>query len=295
MNLMGSFKPRNYKSRKKTCKTNKDKYIFDKNDDVYLIKTTKEYIVTNWDYRGVLVLNRSSELVKKIFINKKLLIDKIYKQDDTNLIALYCPENLKFIFVNLQTKFIEEISTSDFPELQDGCLTNLYYWKENDFIVQSIKGIFFSIDLKQKAIMPVETSKLAQLSLDFHDYVEYISKIKDVVEIKTFFADMYQFTYYDSSARELGLIDTKNNYHLISSYYGDDIHDIYFMNDFFVVVNCDGVEKIEDKNIETLITSKNFYEFGWSDFDPKSNRVFVLSSYRKHLFHKQTILDCLNV
>lgn len=268
------------------------KYTFKDKGDIDLNEATKDYLVTNWSLKlksnKILISKKNVGLIKKISLGTNVYIDKIYVKHTTNTILLYCLETNAFFLIDIETEKISRIAIP--KSLKIDSLLTLYYWQDNIFIVEYASNKFLVFDIYQSTFTPLEIENLSLFSLEFYNFAKQIAQIEKRAARITLYPASYQFSYYDAYDNKLIFVDTKNELKKSVSYTVDDIHDIYYIHNFFIVIYCDRVEKIyNEKDIEKLIKPAASSEFRGSIFDFTTNRLFVLSRYWRGITKRMTL------
>lgn len=145
-------------------------HTFNPDDDIYIIASTKNYLVTNDNYHGIYLFNKNDNFSnQKINIKKQLSINCIFTHFDKDIAALYCPEDNHIIIINLTTYDTIFIIIPATLQLYENEFLPVYYWKEQTFIIITYDKRIFSIDIETKQIIAISSEILKQQ--DFYLYL----------------------------------------------------------------------------------------------------------------------------
>lgn len=258
-----------------------NQYLFDKKDDNYRVAISKNFVITNWDYRGICFLDKDFTTVDELFIKQDIIIDKIFCEFNGNKIGLYCPENEAFFIVDSLTREIKKIGIPKDLELDEGCLSSLYYWKNSICIVRSHHNQYFSISVETNTIEKKSENYIASEYSNFYSFALKIQERGANVEVITIFSESNQFTYKNASTKEIGFVDCKNNIHIVAAYEDDDIHAIYFVQNKFIVIHCNTIESIVSDTKDIILQADESCEFRESAYDSLSATIYILSRFWK--------------
>lgn len=172
-------------------------------EDLYFLELTDDFVVVNDRYQGLLVMDCTMQIVKKIFIMDDLLIDSAITHE--NKLILFCYDNECIVFVNLED--------DDKPVLRiemtvDGYFLPLFIWEKESVLLCVGQGTqLVRIDL-QNALMYEVKEGNSQLSSDVNE----VSRMK----VYRFYPNSHQvlanrdgnvciFNYRTNECKELGI------------------------------------------------------------------------------------------
>lgn len=258
-----------------------NKYLFDREDDNYQVAVSKNFVITNWGYQGICLLDKDLTKIDKFFIEQDIVIDKIFCEFNGDNIGLYCPENESFFIVNSLTREIKKIDILKDLALDEGCLSPLYYWKNGIFIVRSHRNKYFNISVEHNTIEESTQNWIARECSSFYKFILELQELGTDVEVVTIFPEFDQFTYKNASIKEIGFIDCKNHIRIVAAYENDDIHATYFVQNKFIVIRCNTIESVVSSTKDIIFQADESCEFRASAYDISSGRIYVMSRFWK--------------
>ncbi|AQY51480.1 hypothetical protein PWEIH_14891 [Listeria weihenstephanensis FSL R9-0317] len=101
------------------------KYMDIQNHDVYQMGATKDFIIINNGYTGIMIYDKELNIQKTMVIASELLISNIYSSLLNNFVVLLDAENEKLYVVNLMEETITSIDTNN-------KIFNDYYFVDSD-------------------------------------------------------------------------------------------------------------------------------------------------------------------
>ncbi|MCR5526477.1 MAG: hypothetical protein K6F39_03755 [Lachnospiraceae bacterium] len=153
-------------------------------NDTYFLQTVGNFIVINDDYNGVIIMDSDFERIDNISIMEDLCIYNSVVIDE-NLLLLFCPDNEKFVLVDIKKCNCKIYSI---PSNMEDEIIEKKFWNENEeLILETYSGNFYKLDLTK-----FEFSKIEKMI-----HVEEISqneKYDDCIK-KTFCDDIKGFLY----------------------------------------------------------------------------------------------------
>lgn len=207
------------------------------NNDIYFLEKVADMIVSNANYKGILVYNNQLEKIAHINLLENLMIYQAYKNENEYQILLDCPDNKCIAFVNLLTSEYRIISTGMYEKL---IFSPLYYWEDARIYLSTYKGEFYCIDLDGESLSKVNLSdkidKYRMLKTEFEKQNCSIYKIYSIekqilVNKSEQDSEKYELWNYREKVVKVAECKLKSNY-----------HDIEMSNNCIVKV---GEEKVE--------------------------------------------------
>jgi len=99
------------------------------NNDLYILATLGNVIVTNDDYTGLQLLDTSLDVIKKIPLLDNLCIYHIYKHFSKAELLLYCPDNACIAWIDISTLNHKIFPMGQF--IPENIFSPAYYWNDS--------------------------------------------------------------------------------------------------------------------------------------------------------------------
>ncbi len=121
------------------------KYI----DVLYFVDVLGNTVIVNDRYQGILLLNYDFEIIKKIYLDNEIVIDKILSKDDKLVLISY---EMQMIYtVDLKPIKVNKFNIKQFGNI---FFSNIYEWTENIIYLATIDGErYFKLDLVKNNLM----------------------------------------------------------------------------------------------------------------------------------------------
>jgi len=263
---------------------------FEKDTYTNHFKKTKNYLVnikgqsstTNDDnyVMKICLFNKELRLLREIPF-KYYCIEDILVKPDHDLLAIVCPEHNRVIIINLETERQEEIilppSLNSIYDGESDLYPSPLYWWENDlYIVSNIDNQLYRIDNKRLTAKVINLQELKKENINFYTFLK---KALTYTGIKNAVPHSSQFTYYNGE--EIGFVDIKNNKKYTALYLNNDIHEIFFFNNAFIVISCYVIEWVTKQGIRIVynLAKESHKEFRHSIFFPVMQQLITIDRY----------------
>ncbi|WP_206911733.1 hypothetical protein IGL98_002475 [Enterococcus sp. DIV0840] len=93
-------------------------------NDVYILKTTQNYIILNDNYEGLIVLDKNLNFSKKIYVAEDLFIYQAYSSELNDYVVIQDVENDILYSINIETNDIKKRNWKD--------IFSIYYYVEQE-------------------------------------------------------------------------------------------------------------------------------------------------------------------
>ncbi|RDU22604.1 hypothetical protein [Anaerosacchariphilus polymeriproducens] len=156
-----------------------------KENDIYFMEVTENKIIVNDNYEGIIVFDTNMNLLKKMRLFEDIIIYSSYDLGNDEIV-LFCPENEKILYINLEEyksivikideEFTDVVNLKLFSRGADSCkfITPQeeyieFSWK-NGLIRKSYQSMIFSCD--QKCIdRTIITDPMNRILVKNNDYI----------------------------------------------------------------------------------------------------------------------------
>lgn len=116
-----------------------------------------EKIVINDNYNGLIILNKDLEIIEKILFDEEVTIYSSYKNDINEELLLYCPDDNRFIFVDLKNFNYKYISIN--KDIEDMIFSDKYKWDISGIRIDTYCSNTISIDLENQSAIVLDKQK----------------------------------------------------------------------------------------------------------------------------------------
>ena len=124
-----------------------------KDNDIYILERTKDKIIINNNYQGLIFLNYNLEKIKNLNLFEGLLIYSIFQKKIDNELLLYCPENNCLIFIDLNSYKYKITRLDGFFEKV--VFSPLFFW-EDEIMLTDYNQNFYRISIIDAQIYKIE-------------------------------------------------------------------------------------------------------------------------------------------
>lgn len=134
---------------------------------VYFADYFGDFIIVNYEYVGLLFLNKKLEKVRSVDIFNNFVIEKTFFNLDHNRVLFFCREHNCFVLVNklFEIKIIN-LGEND----SDLVFSDLYYWSDKEILLSSYSGSIYSIHLQDYSFEKI-SEKYVQLEYPQFHYI----------------------------------------------------------------------------------------------------------------------------
>ncbi len=250
-------------------------HYFSSPNEAYAIALGKDYIITNYNYEGVHIFNKEGKILKKIILNRELIIDRIFTHFTYNVIALYCPLNQEIILLDIESEIATAIPIPSHIELDENELLPFYYWEENLLIVQRYDGTLIKINTHTTEITIVALKDLKTLSKNFYHCLKQSEAYVDNREIVDAQSNHYQVVYFNPKENEIGILEGKNNKQYTVEYLNNDIHNAFFDGKNIIVIGCYAIDIVNKDGIVQSLSCIKHRKLLHGIFIPPSEIIVI--------------------
>ncbi len=280
-----------------------DTYEFKKEQYVSHMRETKNYIVAlQSSSQGPSFVDMSNTYIKKIFVYDKQMrfirdilfkyscIEKVLVKPDEDVLAVVCPEHHRVVIVDIETEKQREIQLTQWSEdeyEQELYPSSLYWWEGDALFVYTVFDQIYRIDSAQLLATIIDKKELKVVCHDFYTLLQEADKYNG---IKVAYPEAYQFTYYDGE--NIGFVDLKNDRHYTALYLAEDVHEVFFYKNVFVVLSCYSIELVSQSEIKIAYTlsKESHSELRKALFLPSTGELLVVAEYWYESTRYDTVL-----
>lgn len=141
---------------------------------IYFVDYLGEFIIVNFDYGGLLVLNQKLEKIRAIDIFDDFVIEKVYFNNGHDTALILCQEQNCFVLVN-ELFDVTIINLNE--ESADIFFSDLYYWSEKEILISSYSGDIYSISLENNKFEKTSSKYVQTKYPSFFAYWKLTSKL----------------------------------------------------------------------------------------------------------------------
>lgn len=121
-------------------------------NDIYLLSTTRDYIIINNNYRGFFVLNYAFKVILSIDLNLDVIIDCVFCHE--NMLLMFCSERSLFVYIDAETGYYKQIPVNG----EDWICSPIYDWREDKVTLFNYTGEKLIVDIKNSTICLTENN-----------------------------------------------------------------------------------------------------------------------------------------
>ncbi|MBC2256438.1 hypothetical protein HCB46_13370 [Listeria ivanovii] len=119
------------------------------NNDIYEMGTTKDYIIINDNYTGIVVYNKECNKECNIKIDENLMIYQLYTSLLNNFVVIFDAENEKLYVVDLLKRTVENLDTNK-------TIFDNYYFVDNDNFILKAKLMQYTLSFERTKIIKIK-------------------------------------------------------------------------------------------------------------------------------------------
>lgn len=220
----------------------------DVKSDIWFLKTVNNKIIINNNYSGISIYNEKFDLMKIIFIIDNLTI--YFSYVNNNEILLYCAENMKLIYINVDSYEYKIINlTEDMTEIT---FSKAYVWHKSIVILSSYNSDFFEVDLNKSEIKRIDRKRIKKYYYDFYNLYKIYKSCLCENHLVEIFNDKKIIVVYR--------YNKKNNLNIIKYNNGKYISNKINLNiniNFYRIIYEENITVIIDENVIEIITKEN--------------------------------------
>lgn len=255
----------------------KEKELNMKDDDIYFLEVVSDKIVINDNYKGIQIIDKNLNIIKKLEIFNDMTIYSSYISTSSKEILFFCPDNECVVYVDLENYNHKIINLKN--GLENVIFSPIYLWNEHELILVTYKGEFYSILVNEMSVQLIDTSEVKRLYPVLYGFYEELTKYKiinvyanelfGIIEDKG--GDVFLLNYHDKTK------------HIISSKEGNFL-DIEIEREKFAIISEDVIQ-INMAHKDKILYPKDNYIFLKAKFlnDKRDNYFITLSSHRSNV------------
>lgn len=245
--------------------------------DVYEVCETKDYIVTNCLYRGVYVFDKNLDFLKCVFLDEKFIIHGFLVKFNENVITLWSYDDDGLWVIDLETDEKQKIDLlSSGYDFGTG-LSECYFWSSESFVIIDRDANEYQINL---ATGKIKRLNYEELNVLLPEFCEYVDEAARYFRVKNYFPQELQFTYYDHGTSTIGFVDYKNKIAYSAPYSSDDVHEVYFTANQFIVTGCYAIVSVNKNGDQGKLTTPQYgQEFRGSILMAQKNEIVTFERY----------------
>lgn len=247
-------------------------------NDMYEITKTMDYVITNDEYRGISIFDYNLDLIKKIAIPGRLLIQKIYPQFSGNNVLIDCvEENQCLVWVNIETEEVKIIPLGKFAKV---IFSPVYWWEENsEIILTDYQDALYHLDLEKNSIKKISSTWLKQrYSIFFNIWKQYLPLGKNF-----FFPESGVIGSLTNESAAI-LYNYQTDEKTVVGFPLSMTHDIAYHHGFMGIINEKQLDIISSNNQRVSIPAEHPWIFIRAVFLPEDPlKLVILSSNRGYL------------
>lgn len=243
----------------------KEKSVKFDDNDIYFMEILDNFIITNYNYKGILILDDNLNIIDTLVLFEGMLIYDSFKMG--NKILLYCLENDCFVYIDIITR---EISKIEIVQKNDCVFSKLYDWDGNNIILRDYYNNYMIIDLSkmetfERKIKENKQSSIINIDriLDNKKVVKYDSENKIVI--------------VQGDESNIIFFNIKNSITCVRTCDREDFHDFEMFRDCFIKISENRIELNFAKD-NTTIYPLDDYMFCRAKIMSNNMCLYVLSS-----------------
>ena len=198
------------------------------NNDIYILETRQNYLLTNDNYEGLFQLSFSLDIEKEINIPKGTTIYCVYKEFDGNNLALHCPDQEQIILVNLDSN---KNNVTVIPQNDNVIFSPIYYWKNKSLIITTYNHIYYQTCFITHTFKKILVNEIKE---KYPDFFSFCNKSKSY-NILTSYSEKFSFIAQENDTIIAFHNTLDNTYDSIQMLEGG-WHDVEYNNNIFIFV-----------------------------------------------------------
>jgi hypothetical protein len=236
------------------------------NNDIYILNNSKDYIIINDNYEGLILLDHALCSLEKIFIFKGIHIYYLYQKYNDNNVLIYSPENEEMIFVDTNTKehVVIKICT-------DNVYSPIYYWSDNIFLMVTFNGNFYQLCFESYILRQITAKEAEEIC---HSFFNFWTASRQYHVLKVY-PEQQAFILKDTT-KSVSCFRYPQQQYVIAKNFSDGWHDVECNNNIFLFIHEKKIEIIHSQDKTILIPYRD-YIFLRAKF-LNSNQIIVFSS-----------------
>lgn len=242
-------------------------------NNLSFLQVVQNKLVTNDNYIGLQVLSGDLELLDKIPLFEDVLIYSSYVSNRKEELVLYCAENDRMIYVDVNTGSHSIINLEG--ELAQVVFPDLYHWVEDSLIIYAYSGEFYKLLMFEQAIVKLDEEEVTENYPFFYDFcMEAQGRGRREV-----FSNDYQFVVVDETRCTVSLHDYLNKRVYTVPLIGPVPHQVAFEQGLFALVCEDRVTLCSEGGVTAVVELEKKDYFLWARFlrRPEARCIALLS------------------
>lgn len=238
------------------------------NNDIYLLSSTKDYIVINNNYRGLLVLNHDLEFKSNIDLSPDTIIDCVFSHE--NMLLMFCSERNLFIYIDLVTGYYKQIPI----DVDNWICSPIYEWRGDKVTLFNYSGKKLIIDIKYATVY-------------FTEKIHY--RMKELISKK-----IISFNYIEGIAvggtEEVEVLNCKTGNIICRIPVEGSYHDYEIRKSYFMEIGESNVVLLSNQKKRRLQPNENYFFMRGKFFtNAKEEGIILLSGDKSNV--KKCLLE----
>ncbi len=220
--------------------TQKTAELYFKKNDIYILDNYDNTIIINDNNQGLLLLDNSLHIQRKLVIPQKASIYSVYKKYDGSAIILYLPDAHQIIYTDLKTPTPYTITLP--KDFNEEILSPNYYWNNNTLILTTLNDNFYQLDFTSNKLHPVSSDTVEKDYPSFFDFWNICRKYN----ILTFYPNKQSFIFQSSSI--VSFFNFQQDKQHIVTGFSKGWHDVECSNNIFLFIHEKKIEIINEQD-----------------------------------------------
>ncbi len=242
--------------------------LYFKKNDIYILESYNNTIVVNDNSQGLLLLDNSLHIQKKLVIPQEAPIYSLYKKSDGGAIILYLPDAHRIIHTNLKTSTNYTITLLE--AFNKEVLSPNYYWNNNALILTTFTHNLYQLDFTSNRLFPVSNDTVEKDYPSFFNFWNICKKYN----LLTLYPNKQSFIFENDNA--IGYFNYQQNKQHIATGFSDGWHNVEYNKNLFLFIHENKIELLNDNHKNLLTPRANFIFLRAKFLD--DNHFVVLSS-----------------